>query len=121
MNLVTVPLGANGAVALGGIDVPIPAPARQAATAGGWTEIVLGLRPEALELAADGIPAEVEVVEEIGADAHVFCVAELGGERTKLTARTGSRDAPPRGSRVNLRPKGDEAHLFDPRSGARLG
>ena len=34
--------------------------------------------PESLELAADGVPAEVEVVEEVGADAYVFCVTEAG-------------------------------------------
>ena len=82
---------------------------------------MLGLRPEALELAGDGIPAEVEVVEEVGADAHVFCVAELAGERTKLAARTETRNAPARGSRVALRPKPEEAHVFDPVSGDRLG
>jgi multiple sugar transport system ATP-binding protein len=121
MNLVTVPLGADGSVSLGGVDVPLPDAARQAASTGGWGEVVLGLRPEALELAADGIPAEVEVVEEIGADAHLFCVAELGGTRTKLAARTSTRDAPPRGGRVTLRPKAADAHVFDPRTGTRLG
>ena len=49
---------------------------------------MLGLRPESLELAAEGIPARVEVVEELGADAYVFCVAEVGGEEVKLVARS---------------------------------
>src|SRR5438874_1163809 len=65
MNLCVVPCGGNGSVALGGVSVPLPAGARAA----GWDRIVVGLRPESLELAADGIPAQVEVVEEIGADA----------------------------------------------------
>jgi multiple sugar transport system ATP-binding protein len=121
MNLVRVPLGANGAVSLGGVDVRLPESARAAATAGGWKEIVLGLRPEALELADDGIAAEVEVVEEVGADAHVFCVAELGGVRTKLAARTAAKQAPQRGGLVRLRPNPAEAHVFDPLSGIRLG
>jgi multiple sugar transport system ATP-binding protein len=121
MNLFTVPLGEDGSVSLGGVDMPLPESARRAATAGGWSEIVLGLRPEALELAGDGIPADVEVVEEIGADAHVFCAGEVGGVRTKLAARTATRDAPQRGARVLLRPHPDEAHVFDPVSGARVG
>src|SRR5438067_628292 len=54
MNFFTVPLGANGSVSLGGVDVPLPADARAAATAGGWKELVLGVRPESLELAGDG-------------------------------------------------------------------
>ncbi len=121
MNLVTVPLGSNGSVSLGGVEMPLPDAARAACAASGHGEVVVGLRPEALELAADGIPAEVELVEEIGADAHVFCVAEIGGVRTKLAARTSAREAPSRGGRVWLRPKPDEVHLFDRVSGDRLG
>ena len=121
MNLVTVPLGADGSVSLGGVRVPLPGAVRKACAVLGRGEIVLGLRPEALELAGEGIPAEVEVVEEIGADAHVFCVANLDGVRTKLAARTTAREAPPRGGRVQLRPKPEEAHLFDPVTGDRLG
>ncbi len=120
MNLVTVPLGANGSVSLGGVAIHLPESARAGAVAQGWGELVVGLRPEALELAGDGIAAEVEIVEEIGADAHVFCVAELAGVRTKLAARTPAREAPARGERVHLRPRSDEAHVFDPVSGDRL-
>src|SRR6059058_3069678 len=78
MNLCTVPLGSNGAVSFGGEEV--------------------GLRPESLELASDGVQARVEVVEELGADAFVFCSAELNGETTRLVARTEARRAPERGA-----------------------
>ncbi|HEY2372091.1 MAG TPA: ATP-binding cassette domain-containing protein [Gaiellaceae bacterium] len=121
MNLLSVPLGSNGSVSLGGVSVPVPDRARSAASAGGWSELVVGVRPESLELAADGIPAEVQVVEELGADAFVFCTAELGGVETKLVARSGAKHAPERGARVSLRPVADEAHLFDPVDGGRLG
>jgi multiple sugar transport system ATP-binding protein len=113
MNLVTLPL-ANGSVTIGDVPVPLPAAAH------GCSEIVLGLRPEALELAPDGIAADVEVVEEVGADAHVFCVAEIAGQRLKLTARADAKRAPARGERVHLRPLSDEVHVFDSGSGARL-
>ena len=92
-----------------------------AATANGRASLVLGFRPEALDLASEGIPAEVEVVEEIGADAYVFCVAEVAGETTKLVARTDWRSAPERGERVKLKPHADEAHVFDPETGERIG
>ncbi len=82
---------------------------------------MLGVRPESLELAADGIAAEVEVVEDIGADAFVFCAAEIGGESTKLVARAGAKRAPARGERVLLRPVAEDAHVFDPVGGARIG
>jgi multiple sugar transport system ATP-binding protein len=83
--------------------------------------IVLGLRPEALELAADGIAAEVQVVEELGADAWVFCVADIGGERTKLVARGDAKHVPEQGEHVRLRPLPGEAHLFRPETGERIG
>src|SRR5262249_25665150 len=55
MNFVSVPLGENGSVSIGGVDVPLPDGAR----ADGRREVVVGVRPESLELAADGIGAEV--------------------------------------------------------------
>jgi multiple sugar transport system ATP-binding protein len=83
---------------------------------------ILGFRPEHVDVngQGDGIPARVEVVEDIGADAYVFCSADLGGEQTRLVARTEVRDAPKQGDRVTLRPRAEEAHLFDPESGQRL-
>ena len=83
---------------------------------------ILGFRPEHVDVngQGDGIAARVEVVEDIGADAYVFCSADLGGEQTRLVARTEVRDAPKQGERVTLRPRAEEAHLFDPESGERL-
>ena len=114
MNLCTLPV-VNGAASFGGVPVPLPVGAN------GRSSVVLGLRPESLELAAEGVPAEVEVVEEIGADAFAFCAAEIAGETAKLVARVEARRAPARGERVALRPMPAEAHLFDPESGYRLG
>jgi multiple sugar transport system ATP-binding protein len=111
MNLCKLPVE-NGSVTLG--------PTRVEVSANGRRELVLGFRPESLELASEGLPAEVEVVEEIGADAYVFCVAELPGGTTKLVARTDWRHAPERGARVVLKANADEAHLFDPQTGERL-
>jgi multiple sugar transport system ATP-binding protein len=116
MNLVLCQLGTNGSVSLGGVHVELPPGAR--AKLGDTA--VIGLRPEALEVGTEGIPASVEVVEEIGADAYVFAAAEVSGEETKLVARVESRRAPERGARVSLRPRAGEAHVFDPETGARL-
>ena len=120
MNLLTVPLGSNGSVSIGGASIELPAAVRSAASSNGWQELVVGVRPESLELAGDGIPAEVQVVEEIGADAFVFCTAELGGVETRLVARAGARSAPAQGERVALRPAAEETHLFDPVTGERV-
>ena len=112
MNLCTVPF-AHGCAELGGQKLTIPA--------GGSGEVVLGLRPEALELADDGLPGRVEVVEELGADAYAFCAADLPGGEARLIARTDARHPPRIGDRVGLRPRFDEVHLFDAESGERLG
>jgi multiple sugar transport system ATP-binding protein len=83
---------------------------------------VAGFRPEHVDIAGegDGIAARVEVVEDIGADAYVFCSADVDGEQTRLVARTEVRNAPQQGERVKLRPRAEEAHLFDGESGKRL-
>jgi multiple sugar transport system ATP-binding protein len=83
---------------------------------------VAGFRPEHVDIGGegDGIPARVEVVEDIGADAYVFCSAEVDGEQTRLVARTEVRSAPQQGERVSLQPRAEEAHLFDSESGERL-
>ncbi|TMM16069.1 MAG: ABC transporter ATP-binding protein [Actinobacteria bacterium] len=111
MNLVAAPV-TNGSVGLGGVSIPVPA--------NGRASVIVGVRPESLELAGEGIPARVDVVEEIGADAFVFCTAELAGEETKLVARAPAKTAPERESRVHLRPLAADAHVFDPESGMRL-
>ena len=82
--------------------------------------MIVGFRPESFELADDGIPTDVEVVEEVGADAYVFGAADVGGERMKLVARTEARRAPERGAKVALRPRAHEAHVFDCETGARI-
>ena len=110
MNLCELPL-ANGAVSFGGARVPVR---------GANGRVVLGLRPEALELGSDGLPARVEVVEEFGADAYVFCTAEVGSGSARLVARTEARRAPGQGDQIALRARAEEAHLFDCETGERL-
>jgi multiple sugar transport system ATP-binding protein len=116
MNLCRCQVGDDGAVSLGGVVVAHANGRRAEAR----REVMVGLRPEALELADEGIPAEVEVVEEIGADAYVFASAVLAGDATKLVARVEARSAPERGAQVTLRPRPGEAHLFDQASGIRI-
>ena len=107
----------NGAASFGGVDVPLP----QGVAANGRTSLVIEMRPESLEVAPDGIPAKVDVVEDIGADAFVFCSAELGGDDKRNSWRVPSRVRhQSRATGVTLRPRSDEAHLFDPASGERL-
>jgi ABC-type sugar transport system ATPase subunit len=120
MSLCTLPLGTNGSIDLGSAAIAVNGPTAETARSRGLERIVVGLRPEALEVATEGIPAQVEVVEELGADAYVFCLSEVAGGQERLTARIDARRSPKRGDRIMLRPVPGEAHLFDPESGERL-
>ena len=121
MSLIDVPLGTNGSIDLGGCRGCRSRGRRASAcTARGLARLLVGLRPEALRLAGEGIPARVEAVEVLGADAYVFCSAEVGGAETRITARADAREAPGRGDAVRLAAEGRDAHLFDPETGERL-
>jgi len=122
MNIFQARLGPDGAAALGDVRLELPREVVAAAAERGLGEVTVGLRPESLELgAAAGLAAEVEVVEELGADAYAFCVAHVGGTELRLIARSDWRAPPGRGERIALKPRAGEAHVFDPRSGERLG
>jgi multiple sugar transport system ATP-binding protein len=76
---------------------------------------VLGVRPEHLRMvradgAAKGIPAEVEVVEPLGAETLVYCRA---GEH-RAVARIAPETPVGRGDRVTLIPEPAHLHFFDP-------
>jgi multiple sugar transport system ATP-binding protein len=120
MSLCTVPVGSNGSVDLGSTKIELTRSTSAAIAERGLRGVVVGLRPESIELAAEGIAAHVEVVEELGADSFVVCASELPGGYARLTARTDARRAPQRGERVALRPVPGQAHLFDPETGERL-
>jgi multiple sugar transport system ATP-binding protein len=116
MNLCTLPIGVNGHVEFGGLKVPLP-PSLDARRP---PSVIVGFRPESLELTADGQPALVEAVEKIGADAYVYCMTELEGHTTRLVARIDAHRAPARGERHAVRPRGGEVHLFDADTGVRV-
>ena len=83
--------------------------------------VILGVRPEDVELARDdghgGMPAEVFVVEDLGNERLVTLA--LGGQYA--VARVAA-DAPAEmGERMWLRFAPGKAHLFDPTSEARIG
>ena len=119
MNLLQLPLEANDCVSLGSLQLRLPDSVAARVRADGG-EVVVGMRPESLRLTGEGVPAQVDVVEELGADAYVFCTADICGEATKLIARIEARRAPARGERVTFEPTAEEAHYFDVASGERL-
>jgi multiple sugar transport system ATP-binding protein len=83
-------------------------------------KVTVGMRPEDLELSEHGIAVEVDVVEELGADAYIYGHT-LGGARHDIIARTDGRRPPEKGATIHFAPKPDHVHLFDSASGASLG
>jgi len=78
--------------------------------------VTYGVRPEHLELADDGFPAQIAVVEPTGSETLVFL---RFGERGMVALFRDRHDFKP-GQTVNLRPRVDQVHLFDESSGQRI-
>ncbi|KNX38197.1 ABC transporter ATP-binding protein [Luteipulveratus halotolerans] len=118
MNLLDVPV-TDGGVELGSVVHPV----ERGALSGAGQRVTLGVRPEDLVLndSAQGIPVEVDVVEELGADAYVYGHTLIGDEQLQMIARVDGRTPPEKGATVHFTPKEGHVHLFDPESGERLG
>jgi multiple sugar transport system ATP-binding protein len=122
MNLRTVGL-VDGGARLGDLTIPLPSSSVAAARDAGLAEVVVGIRPEAIDVSPSptGLAVEVELVEELGADAFVY--ASIPGEEdTKhLVARPHKQVSPAIGDRVHLTVDPSAVHVFDPTTGNRLG
>jgi multiple sugar transport system ATP-binding protein len=83
--------------------------------------ITVGLRPEDLVVSkSDGIQVEIDVIEELGADAFLYGSAVIEGKKTDVIARIGSISSLRSGDKVYLKPQGGITHLFDVATGLRL-
>ncbi len=100
----------NGAAVAVGNGISLPVRTRLES----GRDVLVGVRPEHLAVAADGVPAEVVVVEPTGADTQIFC--KLAG--TDVTAVVRERHEFRPGESIRLKPQ--LTYLFDPSSGARL-
>jgi multiple sugar transport system ATP-binding protein len=143
MNLVRATIQ-DDAVAFAGARIPLQR-GQQPALARGRS-LIVGIRPECFEDAAfapPGLPtidAEVQVVEELGANAHVFFAVDappvdtadlraaadgqettlLSRDRTTFNARVDPRTCARPGRRVRLAVDATQLHFFDPESGLAL-
>ena len=68
-----------------------------------------------------GLPVEVDVVEELGADAYVYGHAVVDGGPANVVARVRGRSLPARGAVLQVAPRPGSTHLFAVGDGARLG
>jgi multiple sugar transport system ATP-binding protein len=78
---------------------------------------VIGLRPECVQLADEGVPGRLTLLEPTGPDTYAFVETAMGN----LVLRTGGRVAQRVGDRVNVAWDARDLHLFDAASEARIG
>ncbi len=114
MNLLkgTMRGGEKPAVDISGTLFPV---APNASAADGRA-VVYGVRPEHLEIHADGVPARISVVEPTGSETLVFlrfCDSEI------VALFRERHDFRP-GDMLHLKPRLDQVHLFDAGTGNRL-
>jgi multiple sugar transport system ATP-binding protein len=119
MNLLEVDLDGD-TLHFGGADVNIPRSAVE--EVGSTRSVTVGVRPEDMELvsAGNGLATEVDVVEELGADAYVYGTTEVGGERRAVIARVDGRTPPDKGSVLHFAPRQGHLHLFAGDTGERI-
>ena len=114
MNLLKGQVSLNGSASVrmaNGVELPLGETAASDGQA-----VVYGIRPEHLAIAADGLPAEVAVVEPTGSETQV--VARLGGQEVIVLLR--ERIAVQPGETIRLKPDTRLVHLFDATTGQRV-
>ena len=123
MNLLRLPV-TDGGVRLGDAVVPVP---RHVLASAGAAEVVLGVRPEDLDVvdlrSADRPRVElvVDVVEELGADAYVYGRTRQGDQDFPMTVRVDGRRPPRGGETIGIFPTEGHLHLFAAGDGHRIG
>ncbi|HSC22488.1 MAG TPA: ABC transporter ATP-binding protein [Casimicrobiaceae bacterium] len=109
MNLLPARLAGHDAV-IEGHRVPL------ASDHGSERDVLLGVQPSRIEIATDGLPAQVDLVEQLGDSVIVDLALGATRVRAKLPERTRLAE----GARVHLRFDPADVHLFDPATGMRM-
>jgi len=115
MNLLQLPVTAGG-VGFGDAEIKVD---KSVLAKTKQKTITVGLRPEDVTVAKTGLALEVDVVEELGADAFIYGSVVLGGVKSDVTVRVESNGSVKAGSKIFIAPSGNP-HLFDVESGLRL-
>lgn len=84
--------------------------------AAGERDVVAGIRPGALRLAADGLKARVDLVEDLGDTA----VLDLDCAGALIRVRVSDENIPGEGDTVVVSARPQDIHLFDPETRKRL-
>ena len=108
MNIIAAPI-VEGGIDLNGYTVPVERTFLEKAASG---KVLVGVRPEDLELAEEGADMTVTLVEELGADTYVYGTFKaFDGSNVDLVARGQGMRAPKIGTVVKVRPS--RTYVFD--------
>ncbi len=99
-----------------GTDLATTEAQRAALARHAGAEVVYGLRPEDLSLAASGLPGTLTMIEPTGPETYVTTDTAVGA----LTARIPGTPPLAVGERVHLQWRAEQVHLFDSHEGLRL-
>jgi multiple sugar transport system ATP-binding protein len=118
MNLIRA-TAVDGKAQLGRYVVPVD-PASERRVKG---DITVGVRPEAWRIvspAEGGLPIEVSVVEELGADAFIYGTSDVEGTPSTLVVRVSARDSVHKGDLIHVTTDPQNVHVFDTGTGERI-
>jgi len=119
----------DGHAVLGRARLPLRTEFLSALSAEGADRVMVGFRPEALDVVSendpDGFPVDVLVVEELGSDAFLHGTLadlpqEVAADARRIIARVDPARPPVKGQRVHLRIQAGKEHLFSVATGERL-
>ncbi len=86
-------------------------------------DVVVGVRPEAWRLVSaeeGGLPMQVTVIEELGADAYIYGTSDVEGVPGNVIVRVSDRSGIHKGDTIHMTTDPQQVHVFDAESGERL-
>jgi multiple sugar transport system ATP-binding protein len=119
MNLIEATADQSGKAKIGEFLVPVDETAAKKMSGA----ITVGVRPEAWRLVSEsegGLPVDVTVVEELGADGFVYGTSDVEGTPSNIIVRVSGRDSVKKGERIYVTTDPKSVHVFDTESGERL-
>jgi multiple sugar transport system ATP-binding protein len=85
--------------------------------------VTIGVRPEAWRVVSPGeggLPVDVTVVEELGADSFVYGTSDIAGTPHTVVVRVGGRDRVRKADVLHVTTDPQDVHVFDTDTGERL-
>jgi multiple sugar transport system ATP-binding protein len=112
-------VAADGEVRVGRYTVPVDPTAERTMQG----RVTVGVRPENWRIVSaeeGGLPVQVTVVEQLGADSFVYGTSDVEGAPSTVIIRMSGRHDPQKGETLYVTTDPQHVHVFDTESGERL-